>query len=101
MLSCRFQDPLMSVPRERSSAGTMSTATVSCRQLLAASGVAAVGGLSGCLNQVVSRATNTRTSPAAVFTGTDESVGEPHVSRVVPSVSVASGPLSGSVELET
>lgn len=64
------------------------------------SGVAAIGGLSGCLSRVASRVTSTSASPAAVFAGEDESVGDPHVSRLAPSVSAASGPLSGDVELE-
>ncbi|WP_424015893.1 hypothetical protein ACOZ35_08235 [Halorubrum xinjiangense] len=44
--------------------------------------------------------TSTKASPAAVFAGDDESLGEPHVSRLTPSVSASSGPLSGDVELE-
>ncbi|MGM0446945.1 MAG: hypothetical protein ACQERM_01660 [Methanobacteriota archaeon] len=35
-----------------------------------------------------------------MFAGEDESVGDPHVSRLTPSVSASSGPVSGAVELE-
>ena len=72
--------------------------------MLAASGLLAVGALSGCLNRVASMATNTGASPAAVFGGMewndDETEvtfemapGGPHVSRLTPT-------LSGEVELE-
>ena len=73
---------------------------ISRRQLLAASGLIVVGGLSGCLNQVASRVTNTGSSPAAVFAGVDwndddtevtftfedELLGEPHVARLTPTL---------------
>ena len=64
------------------------------------SGVVAAGGLSGCLSRVASSVTNTSASPAAVFAGDDDSVGEPHVSRLTPTVSASAGSLSGDVELE-
>jgi len=81
------------------------------RHLLAMGGVVAISGLSGCLSRVASAATNTGSSPAAVFAGidgndddTDVSFGaaltEPHVSRLTPTVSASSGPLSGDVALE-
>ena len=86
-------------------------ATVSRRSLLAASGLVAIGSLAGCLNQVASSVTNTGSSPAAVFAGMDwndddtevtliPSQREPHVSRLSPTVSVASDQFSGNVELE-
>ena len=78
----------------------MSHASISRRRLLAVTGVAAAGGLSGCVSRAAATVTNTGASPAAVFAGEDESVGEPHVSRLTPTVSAAAGPLSGDVELE-
>jgi hypothetical protein len=73
------------------------------RRLLAAGGVVAAGSLAGCLNRVASAVTNTGSSPAAAFAGTQAAsagefaVGEPHVSRLTPTVSA--GRL-GDVELE-
>jgi len=91
----------------------MSHVTISRRQLLATSGLVAVGGLSGCLSRVASRVTNTGASPAAVFAGIDwtdddtevstrldYALGSPHVSRLTPTLSGGSGLLSGDVELE-
>jgi hypothetical protein len=77
--------------------------TVSRRHLLAVGGVVAVGSLAGCLNRVASAVTNTGASPAAAFAGTQAAsvgefvVGEPHVSRLTPTVS---GGQLGDVELE-
>jgi hypothetical protein len=73
------------------------------RNLLAAAGAVTIVGLSGCLSRAVAAVTNTGASPAAVFAGTQEGslgefvIGEPHVSRLTPTVS--SGQL-GDVELE-
>jgi len=63
-------------------------------------GVAAAGGLSGCVSRAAATVTNTESSPAAVFAGEDESVGKPHVSRLTPTVTRSAGPVSGEVELE-
>jgi len=63
-------------------------------------GVVVAGGLSGCASRVASQVTNTGASPAAVFAGDDESLGDPHVSRLTPTLSGGSGVLSGEVELE-
>jgi hypothetical protein len=63
-------------------------------------GVVVAGGLSGCASRVASQVTNTGASPAAVFAGDDESVGEPHVSRLTPTLSGGSGLFSGDVGLE-
>ena len=82
--------------------------SISRRRLLAAGGAVAAGGLAGCLNRVASTVTNTGSSPAAVFAGTDwndddtvvtflMAPGSPHVSRLTPTVSA--GQL-GDVELE-
>jgi len=78
---------------------------ISRRKLLAASGIVAVGGLSGCLNRVASSVTNTGASPAAPFAGTGAYTGpsptsEPTVYKLTPTVTAESGPLSGNVELE-
>jgi len=76
---------------------------ISRRHLLAAGGAVAVGSLAGCLNRVASAVTNTGASPAAAFAGPqaasmgDFVVGEPHVSRLTPTVS---GGQLGDVELE-
>jgi hypothetical protein len=105
MASENGESPVRDVPR------------LSRRTLLAASGVVALGGLSGCLNQVTSSVTNTGASPGAVFAGEradwndDEtevtvgagvtsgaSLGEPRVRRLTPTLS--GGGISGSVELE-
>ena len=73
------------------------------RSLLAAAGAVTVGGLSGCLSRVASAVTNTGASPAAVFAETQAAsvgefvVGEPHVSRLTPTMS---GGQLGDVELE-
>lgn len=85
---------------------------ISRRRLLAAGGVVAAGSLAGCLNRVASAVTNTGSSPAAVFAGRPGSrgdgtgdsgslsLGDPHVSRLTPTVSAESSGLSGEVELE-
>ena len=102
-----FTPPLYHpIMRSRRVSGTprdVSRATVSRRHLLAIGGVVAVGSLAGCLNRAASAVTNTGASPAAAFAGTQAAsmsefvVGEPHVSRLTPTVS--SGQL-GDVELE-
>ncbi|WP_236639892.1 hypothetical protein [Salinigranum halophilum] len=86
-----------------SSAADTGEMPVRRRSLLAAAGAVTVVGLSGCLSRAAAAVTNTGASPAAVFAGTQEAslgefvVGEPHVSRLTPTVS--SGQL-GDVELE-
>ena len=90
----------MNARRPDGSAHHPSHATISRRHLLAVTGVAAAGGLSGCMSRAAATVTNTGASPAAVFAGEDESLGETHVSRLTPTVSAAAGPLSGDVELE-
>jgi hypothetical protein len=77
--------------------------TISRRTLLAASGLVAVGGLSGCLDSVASAVTNTGASPAAAFAGERSekfAVGEPHVSRLTPTLTGEARGLSGEVGLE-
>ncbi len=75
------------------------------RQMLTASGLLAVGALSGCLGRVASATTNTGASPAAPFAGIGEytgpsPTGDPTVYKLTPTVSGDSGLLSGEVELE-
>jgi hypothetical protein len=87
--------------------------TISRRRLLAVGGVVGVGSVAGCLNRVASAVTNTGASPGAVFAGpsdarsdddTDSSFGqslsEPRVTRLTPTLSGGSGLVSGEVELE-
>jgi len=103
----------MNSRRPTGGARDMPHVTISRRRLLATSGLAAIGGLSGCLSRVASRVTNTGASPAAVFAGVDRNDddavgafgfettdGAPHVSRLTPTVAGGSGVLSGEVELE-
>ena len=99
---------LIMFPRGRDGhSHSVSHATFSRRKLLAVSGAVAAAGLSGCLSQVASSVTNTESSPAAVFAGTDwndhdtevtftfedELLGKPHVARLTPT-------LAERVELE-
>ncbi|MFC7188250.1 hypothetical protein, partial [Halorubrum yunnanense] len=88
-----------------SSEGDMSAMGTSRRQMLTASGLLAVGALSGCLGRVASATTNTGASPAAPFAGIGEytgpsPTGDPTVYKLTPTVSGDSGLLSGEVELE-
>ncbi len=83
----------------------MSAMGTSRRQMLTASGLLAVGALSGCLGRVASATTNTEASPAAPFAGIGEytgpsPTGDPTVYKLTPTVSGDSGLLSGEVELE-
>jgi hypothetical protein len=91
----------------------MADDSISRRRLLAAGGAVAVGSLAGCLGRVASTVTNTGAAPGAVFAGTsdprleddadatfDQSLGEPRVRRLAPTLSGGSGLLSGEVELE-
>lgn len=71
------------------------------RQMLAATGVLAVGSVSGCLGRVASATTSTGASPAAPFAGIGEytgpsPVGEPLVYKLTPTASTD----VGEVELE-
>ena len=107
MITGSLYCPIMYSKRRNSRSDTMPCATISRRSLLAASGFVAVGSLAGCLNQVASAVTNTGSSPAAVFAGTnwndddtevtftfdDEPLSSPHVARLTPR-------LAGRVELE-
>jgi len=104
MITCTLYCLIMCSERRNSHRNTVPRTTVSRRSLLAASGVIVVGGLAGCLNQVASSVTNTGSSPAAVFAGTDwndddtevtfmMAPGSPHVSRLTPT-------LAGRVDLE-
>ena len=108
MITCTLYCLIMYSEKRNNLRNTVPRTTVSRRSLLAASGVIVVGGLAGCLNQVASSVTNTGSSPAAVFAGTDwndddtevtfvMAPGSPHVSRLTPTVSA--GRL-GDVELE-
>lgn len=91
-------------PRGRDDdAHSVSRATVSRRKLLAVSGVAAVGGLGGCLSRVASAVTNTGASPAAAFAGerTEQfTLSDPRVSRLTPTLSAGSRGVSGGIDLE-
>lgn len=104
---------IMNPQRRSSRADSAGDTAISRRRLLAASGVVAFGGLSGCLDRVASTATNTGASPAAVFAGERSdgsdgplyhgdgfSLSEPRVTRLTPALRVGSGSLSGDVELE-
>lgn len=102
-----FYRPIMCSKKGDSHENNVPRATVSRRELLAASGVVAVGGLAGCLDRVASSVTNTGASPAAAFAGSGGGGGggriklaEPSVSRLTPKLSGGSGVLSGEVELE-
>ena len=108
MTSCTLYCLIMYSEKRNNHRNTVPRPTISRRSLLAASGVIVVGGLAGCLNQVASSVTDTGSSPAAVFAGTDwndddtevtfmMAPGSPHVSRLAPTVSA--GQL-GDVELE-
>jgi hypothetical protein len=73
--------------------------------MLTASGLLAVGALSGCLGRVASATTKTGASPAAPFAGIGEYKGpspitESAVYKLTPTVSSDIGPISGEVELE-
>ena len=73
--------------------------------MLAASGLLAVGALSGCLNRAASATTKTKASPAASFGGVGAYTGpsptaDPTVYKLTPTLSAESGQLSGDVELE-
>ena len=97
---CHLYRAIMNSRRRDSRADNMCRATTSRRALLTAGGAVAIGALSGCLSQVASSVTNTGSSPAAVFTGTDwnddETVvtgmgwelapGSPHVARLTPTL---------------
>jgi hypothetical protein len=91
-----------------SSERDVSASETTRRSLLAAGGLFVAGALSGCLGRVASAATNTAATPAAVFAGENGgetavrilSRGEPHVSRLAPTVSGEFGGPSGEVELE-
>ena len=78
--------------------------TVSRRQLLAVGGVVAVGGLSGCVNHLAARTTNTGASPAAMFGGVRGDglipVTAGDTVKFSPTVRVEEWFLSGEVELE-
>ncbi|MEF8859315.1 MAG: hypothetical protein V5A38_10375 [Halolamina sp.] len=80
-------------------------AGTSRRQILTASGLVAVGALSGCLDRVASATTNMGASPAAPFAGMGEytgpsPAGEPTVYKLAPTVSADVGPVSDEIELE-
>ncbi|WP_254822159.1 hypothetical protein [Haloglomus halophilum] len=95
---------------KRSASGRAMTATR--RQLLAATGVLAVGSLAGCLGRVASATTNTGASPAAFYGGdtSDIKAGDEALRlfgttgsdiRYVPAtVRGGSGALSGEVDIE-
>ena len=78
-------------------------ATLSRRGMLAAGGIAVVGGLSGCIGRLASTVTNTTSSPAAAFAGErTEQFRQltPKVSRLAPKIQGGAGGLRGEVELE-
>lgn len=92
-------------PRRREShTHGASRATISRRTLLAAGGIVAFSGLSGCLGRVASTVTNTGASPAAVFAGGGGggrvALTEPRVTRLTPTFSAEVRGVSGEVELE-
>ncbi|MCU4742908.1 hypothetical protein OB955_18750 [Halobacteria archaeon AArc-m2/3/4] len=84
---------------------TVSEKSVTRRQFLAATGVVAMGGLAGCVNQVVARTTNTGASPAAMFGGirNDQFIGVTagETFRLSPIIRVEEGSLSGDITLES
>lgn len=90
---------MINSPPPGSSADDTGDTPIRRRSVLAVGGAVVVAGLSGCLSRVASAVTNTGASPAAVFSGTqgasagDFVVGEPHVSRLTPT-------LAERVELE-
>lgn len=93
----------MSTRGQVSSTDSTGGTTLSRRSILATSGVVAFGGLGGCLTRVASVATNTDSSPAAVFAGerTDQfRLTTPKVNRLTPALSGESTVLSGEIELE-
>lgn len=91
----------MGTERTHSSGGGVSPTGVSRRQVLAAGGLLAVGGVSGCLSRAASATTNTGASPAAPFAGAGaytgpSPAGDPTVYKLTPTVSTD----VGDVELE-
>lgn len=91
---------------QRSENGTSSVVNgaVSRRHLLAAGGVVAIGGLSGCVSQVAARTTKIGASPAAMFGGVRGDglipVTAADTVKFSPTVRVEERFLSGGVELE-
>ena len=103
MITCAVLYLIMNSQRRVSSVDSTGDTTVSRRSVLAASGIVAFGGLSGCLSRVASAVTNTTSSPAAAFTGerTDEfRLTTPKVNRLTPTLSGGSSGLPGEIELE-
>ena len=94
----------MSSQESENSASGVITGTVSRRQLLAAGGVIAIGGLSGCVSQVAARTTNTGASPAVMFGGVRGDglipVTPKETIKFSPTVRVEEQFLAGDVELE-
>jgi len=95
----------MSSRRVSSSSRDLSPSPVSRRQVLAGSGLVALGSLSGCLGSLASATTTTGASPAAPFAGVGEYTGpspmnEPTVYKLTPTVSADIGPVSDELELE-
>lgn len=94
----------MSIRRSHGSEQGMRHGTTSRRRVLTASGLIALGSLSGCLGRVASVATNTRTSPAAMFGGIRDdrllAVTPGDTVRFSPTVRVEERFLSGDIEVE-
>jgi len=96
---------MMNSHRQGSRANSAGDTAISRRSVLAAGGIVAFGGLSGCLDRVASAATDTGASPATVFAGRSgdgnaTTLSDPRVSRLTPSLSVGSDAVSREVELE-
>ena len=82
----------------------MKNATITRRHVLTIAAVSAVGGLTGCLNRVAGRTTNTNASPAAMFGGVRDDqllpIEPSDTIRFSPSLRVEEQFLSGNIELE-
>ncbi|WP_369731255.1 hypothetical protein [Natrarchaeobius versutus] len=82
----------------------MKNTTTTRRSVLATAGLATVGGLAGCIDQVAARTTNTGASPAAMFGGIRDDQLIPVTAgdtiRFSPTVRVEEQFLSGDIELE-
>ncbi len=94
----------MSSHRPNGGEQRVSHGVINRRQVLTASGLAAIGSLSGCLSRVAGNATNTGASPAAMFGGIRDdrllSATPRDTVRLTPTVRVEEQFLSGEIELE-
>ena len=104
MLTLHLQDVTMSSQRPNGGGQRLFHGTISRRQVLTASGLVALGSLSGCLGRVASRVTNTGASPAAMFGGIRDDRLLPATAgdtvRFAPTVRVEERFLSEEIEIE-